>query len=121
MMRGHYVLVDKKPVLTDLMVWAKSMENYEKRKVALNELCGIDISTVFLGLDHNFSGIGPPLLFETIIFGGKCDGFCERYSTWEEAEEGHRRAVEMVKKKMSLISRWIVWMLSLLGKRRKNV
>ena len=32
------------------------------------------ISTVFLGIDHNFNLEGPPLLFETMIFGGIKDG-----------------------------------------------
>jgi hypothetical protein len=49
------------------------------------------VSTVFLGIDHNF-GNGPPLLFETMVFGGEYDGYCKRYSTWEEAEGGHKTA-----------------------------
>jgi len=55
----------------------------------------ITISTVFLGLDHSF-GKGPPLLFETMIFGGKFDSYQERYSTWEQAEAGHLRAIMAV-------------------------
>ena len=50
------------------------------------------ISTVFKGIDF-------PQLFETAIF----DDWDKeetiiymRYSTWEEAEEGHKRAVEYV-------------------------
>jgi hypothetical protein len=34
----------------------------------------IGISTVFLGLDHRHFGDGPPLLFETMVFGGSRDG-----------------------------------------------
>jgi hypothetical protein len=58
---------------------------------------GVDVtvSTVFLGLDHNW-GDGPPILFETMIFGGERDEYQERYSTWGEAEEGHQRAIELV-------------------------
>lgn len=56
------------------------------------------ISTVFLGLDHSF-GDGPPMLFETMIFGGSLDGEQERYSTWDEAEAGHKRWVEKVRSK----------------------
>ena len=48
-----------------------------------------------MGLDHAFMG-GPPLLFETMIFGGEHDQFQERYSTWEEAMAGHKKAVELV-------------------------
>ena len=53
------------------------------------------VSTVFLGIDHNF-GEGKPLLFETMVFGGKLDEETERYSTWEEAVEGHNHMVEKV-------------------------
>lgn len=56
------------------------------------------VSTVFLGLDHNFTGQGPPLLFETMVFGGALVQHCERYSTWEEAEKGHEDIVEKIKK-----------------------
>jgi hypothetical protein len=58
------------------------------------------ISTVFLSLDHGvsrfFGGEGLPVLFETMIFGGEHGDYQERYSTYDEAEEGHRKAVEMV-------------------------
>jgi hypothetical protein len=47
----------------------------------------VRVSTVFLGIDHAWEG--PPLLFETMVFGGPLDEEMERYSTWEEAERGH--------------------------------
>ncbi len=46
------------------------------------------VSTVWLGLDHQF-GDGPPLIFETMIFGGPHDQAQWRYSTKQEAKEGH--------------------------------
>ena len=50
----------------------------------------IDVSTVFLELDHGFDG--PPLWYETMCFPERgdiaCDGF-GRYTTQEEAEKGH--------------------------------
>jgi len=56
------------------------------------------ISTIFLGLNHSFQEIGKPLIFETMVFNPeKSVIYCERYSTWQEAEEGHKRAVEWVK------------------------
>ncbi len=54
------------------------------------------ISTVFLAFNHNFDE-GPPLLFKTMIFGGKYDQEQWRYTTWEEAEKGHQLAVNKVK------------------------
>ena len=48
----------------------------------------VKVSTVFLGMDHSW-GNGPPLIFETMIFGGKHDMDQERYSTYSEAKRGH--------------------------------
>ena len=53
------------------------------------------VSTVFLGVDHSF-GEGPSILFETMVFGGNWDLGQRRYSTWDEAEKGHRRVVDEV-------------------------
>lgn len=48
----------------------------------------LHISTVFLGLDHNFWGGGKPIVFETMIFGGQHLQYQTRYCEWDEAEEG---------------------------------
>ena len=90
-MDRHYILEGKIPVPCDLMTWAHGLENAD-RTVAKTKIGDVLISTVFLGLNHNW-GAGPPTLFETMAFGGKLDQECERYSTWEEAERGHRRMV----------------------------
>ncbi len=37
-----------------------------------------------------------PLWFETMIFGGEHDCYEDRYETWEEAEVGHRKAMDLV-------------------------
>ena len=48
------------------------------------------ISTVFLGLDHRFGDDdGAPLVFETLVFGGRFDGACRRYASWDAAMDGH--------------------------------
>jgi hypothetical protein len=48
---------------------------------------------MFLCIDHRHGDDGPPLLFETMVFGADGgEGFCQRYATWREAEAGHRRA-----------------------------
>lgn len=62
-----------------------------------------EVSTVFLGLDHGWSMVPqPPVLFETMIFGGPLDDEQWRYCTKEEAIQGHRRAVAMAK-----LAHWI--------------
>ena|SRR5437660_12794789 len=93
---GRYVLNEQgEPIEEpDLIRWAKWLETAE-RHVAQDHLADeVRVSTVFLGLDHSF-GQGPPLLYETMIFGGQHDQYQERYSTREEALEGHKKALAM--------------------------
>jgi hypothetical protein len=92
---SNYILEGHEPQKTDDMsVWGKFMESGERR-VGLTEIGDIRISTVFLRIDHSF-GFGEPVLFETMIFGGKNDEYQERYTTWNEAEKGHEVAVKLV-------------------------
>lgn len=93
-MSDHYILDGHEARAVDLMTWARWFEKAERR-VAHDEVAGARISTVFLGLNHEY-GDGPPLLFETMVFGGKHDEFQERCTTWEQAEEMHARACRMV-------------------------
>lgn len=91
-----YILDGKNPVpCDDINEWGKLFESKE-RIVKQDDFDGVRVSTVFLGIDHSFMG-GPPLLFETMIFGGEHDQYCERYTTWEQAEAGHKIAKELVK------------------------
>jgi hypothetical protein len=98
-MMGHdkkYILFGKTPVEADLLEWGKWFQDAD-RHVAQTEIGDFWISTVFLGLDHQF-GEGPPLLFETMVFNkDRDDLWCERSSTWEEAEETHQRGVDYVR------------------------
>jgi hypothetical protein len=67
------------------------------RHVGEDVVGNVTISTVFLGLDHNFMTDGPPLVFETMIFGGLHDKYQTRCSTWDEAEAQHAKAVALAK------------------------
>lgn len=64
------------------------------RLVARTELSnGTVISTVFLVFDHGFGG-PTPLIFETMVFDQDWEDLTTiRYSTVEEAREGHAAAV----------------------------
>lgn len=53
------------------------------------------VSTIFLGVDFSF--VGPPLLFETRVFGGDLDGEQVRYTTRSEAMSGHRAMCQRVR------------------------
>ena len=96
-----FILDGHKVVPADLMTWAKWFETAGTSRIVAKTNVGdvpdseASISTVFLGIDHNFSDSGPPLLFETLVFGGKHADHMERYSTWDEAEKGHARIVAM--------------------------
>ena len=95
-------LLDKnhKPYkVDDVLEWGRGFESIENRRVALYKKDGIRISTVFLGLDHNYCDTGTPLLFETMVFdeaGGPLDQTMERCSTWEQAEKQHEKIVARV-------------------------
>ena len=94
---GLYILGKdgKTPVLCESAAeWGRLFDR-EKRKVAFNEVGDVNVSTVFLGLDHNYED-GPPILFETMIFGGEHDEYQDRCATWNEALEMHDRAVALV-------------------------
>lgn len=91
-MGQYYILEGKEPVLADMMTWGKWFQDND-RSVAMTKLPGdISVSTVFLGIDHNW-GEGSPHLFETMVFGGDDDGYCERTSTWAMAEKNHEYVV----------------------------
>lgn len=95
-MRTDRFILDGKRVVPcdDVFEWGRWFEKAE-RHVADTESGGIRVSTVFMGLNHSW-GPGPPLLFETMIFGGDHDDHQERCSTWEEAEAMHAKACELV-------------------------
>jgi hypothetical protein len=93
-MGRHYILDESNtPVAVDLMAWASFIDR-DRNRVALDERGDVTVSTVFLGLDHSF-GFGPPVLWETMIFGGEHDQYQERYTSHADAVKGHKRAVEL--------------------------
>jgi hypothetical protein len=100
---GKYILDGHTPVAEpDLYKWGSWYET-ANRRADRTQIGDYRISTVFLGLDHQ-CGDGPPLLFETMIFNKEdreLDEWQDRYSTWEEAEAGHKAAIELVRKRLA--------------------
>jgi hypothetical protein len=98
---GNYILgIDgRTPVkCDDVLEWAKHF-NKEERTVQKTKIGNVEVSTVFLGIDHRFTEDGPPILFETMIFGDKrFEDFQERYCTYDEAIAGHKEAIEYAAK-----------------------
>lgn len=74
----------------DVLTWARWFETTANRRV-LDHHVGrrVWVSTVFLGLDHNWLPDGPPVLWETMIFGGPFDQFQQRYTSALDALIGH--------------------------------
>jgi len=95
-MSDHYTLDGHKPVPCDLLTWGQFLAT-GGRTVKKDTIGESLVSTVFLGIDHGF-GEGPPLLFETLVFKGPLADEMDRYSTWEQAEQGHAAMVERVRK-----------------------
>ncbi len=100
---------DRKGQPLDLMEWARLHEDRDYMIVAQHWIRGWMVSTVWLGLNHNWIGSGPPVIFETMVFppgdeagehGTMSEEYCERYSTEEAAQAGHDRALSWVREKL---------------------
>jgi hypothetical protein len=112
-------LGDRQIVPCTLTEWSMWDREREKRIIGRHETETHLVSTVFLGLDHAFYSEVRPQWFETMIFdktqrhelelGGKLTGewtigetvYEERYSTLEEAEQGHQAAIEWLKAELA--------------------
>lgn len=104
-----YVLdADGKPLpCDDIATWGDWFERTRlTRECVIAQDCdegpnGTDtsVSTVFLGIDHGF-GVGRPVLWETMVFGGQLDGLQRRYTSREAALAGHRDVC------LQVIARW---------------
>lgn len=126
---SHYVLIDDNPVPVDtettdgLIEWAKWMGygngiECDHRVVAKTKMPGVLISSVFLGVDHQFclDDRLPPILFETMVFPckdrvppefyEKWDGYQERHSTWAEAKRVHEELREQIVAELKRKSLW---------------
>ena len=92
-MTNKYILQGHIPVPEeDVLRWGKWFETADR---GINDTLlpdGKRVSTIFLGLNHEFCPGKEPLLFETMVF--ELDSYrdidCQRYTTWEEAEKGHQ-------------------------------
>jgi len=114
----HYILKNREIIEVSLLEWGKYLQSRTEDRVVKHDVVykpfsrPYRVSTVFLGIDHQY-GDGPTLLFETMIFVGEIpeelgkderlrafdDIFCDRYSTYEEAEKGHETALNKIREK----------------------
>lgn len=99
----YYGLDGHDPVPVSMMEWATQLEvrhasieldGTDPWRVARTELPGgAVVSTVFLGLNHNWFPDGPPVLFETMLFGVEDEEGMWRAWTWDEALANHNAVV----------------------------
>ncbi len=98
---GRWYILDEnnKPVVAASVIEAAEWldKNPERKAVKQEHIDKIFISTVFLGLDHAWDS-NIPVLWETMIFGGEHDQYQERYTSYEDALEGHQIALNLVNK-----------------------
>lgn len=113
---SYYILNEKGEVVveTDLLKWAEWFENTKNRVVIQNIVGEYEVSTIFLGLDHDFEDKGVPVLWETLVFENKLtevkfgnrtkkvrltlnvgDTF-RRYTSKVEALKGHKEVMAYV-------------------------
>lgn len=93
---GMYTLDDEgRPVACpDSATWGRWMASVRDGRVVARTRCRDEasVSTVFLGLDHNFGDGGPPVLWESMAFDAG-DEDMDRYTSREDAVMGHEAMV----------------------------
>lgn len=73
--------------------WAQRVTDWIVGKTVVGKA---KVSTVFMMPGGRIFG-EKPQWFETMIFGGPGDCYCERYATWDEAVAGHERACKLAR------------------------
>jgi hypothetical protein len=86
-----------------MSLWVMALESHLDQRVAEDFIDTdegqVRVSTIWLGLDMGFTYFSQhavPMIFETMIFGGKHDQSQWRYPTEEAAQAGHDQAVALV-------------------------
>jgi len=99
------ILIGHRVVECNLMTWARWFEaasHLNERHVGNDDVGGMRVSTVFLGMNHQW-GNGPKLWFETMVFGGPLHEMTQRYTTWEQAEAGHKFILAIAKGEAAVV------------------
>lgn len=83
----------------DVIRWAEWYERAENRIVGTAQLPnGVRVSTIFLGLDYRRPGMKEPVLWETMIFGGRHDRLSFRYTSGAHAARAHAALILVLQK-----------------------
>jgi len=99
MSRWYILNNNNKPIPASITEAADWLDNNDHRRIVKqDQIDDVFISTVFLGLDHSWTPGGKPVLWETMIFGGKHNQYQERYTSHKDALEGHKKALTLITK-----------------------
>lgn len=116
----HSMEYDRDGVPISLERWAQLKEQYDYAVVEKTFVEAVEVSTVWLGIDHNFLG-GTPIIFETMLFTrdlipttlfGRVElvrddfGYQWRYATEASARAGHWRIVHSLRLLGALYARF---------------
>ena len=96
-MNRYYILDGETPIPLSDYEW-EEWRGVRRHIIRNTDLLGGEVSTIFLGINHNYAEPSDPILFETMVFGGDLDGTQERYRTYEEAIAGHAEMIEKVER-----------------------
>lgn len=77
--------------------WGIKHSNFEYKGIGNDYVGDYRVSTVWLGMNHAYNDEAP-LIFETMVFLKDTfdDVWCQRYSTEQEAIQGHKDLVESI-------------------------
>ena len=81
----------------DTDAWCAWIQKHDTPLVETVVASGVVVTTRFTGMDMSCAGAGAPVLWETIIFGGRHNLHQQRYTSEAEALKGHERAVALAK------------------------
>lgn len=99
---GEFFDRDGQPL--DMWGWSRLFGDMSYSRIARTTITSAadpsknyNVSTVWMGDNHNWSGSGPPIIFETMVFGdGRAGLDCSRYATEAQARAGHEETVTVV-------------------------
>lgn len=97
-----YFDFDGKPISLEEYAKLRTRENIDNWRVGYDQFVldgvAVEVSTVWLGIDHGFGFSPVPIIYETMVFGlkGEYEDLQWRYATRTQAEAGHRRVVRLL-------------------------
>jgi hypothetical protein len=104
---------DTKPIALERYVELMKDDDYRRvNETTIETSVGpVWVSTIWLGINHQWIDGYPPQIFETMVFdqGDYADSpwsdlECERYSTIVQAIAGHDQIVESIRSKVTLMT-----------------